>query len=264
MVFIYFKNRILIAETLKEAYMSNFAVLNNVNHQDVRIDTNFSAQYGNDVGSVITFPSEFNNIQKEYPIFFQKDSETNKYRSVVLLGFQKDENLFLEQGKWQADYIPAVVIREPFLIGFQNKNNDNDSKSAMVHIDLDSPRVNTKNGQPLFLEFGGNSPYLSKIIQTLELINDGLMVSDSMFDAFSHYDLIEPVKLEVTLNNSQQHNIKGNYTISKEKLANLNGADLEQLNRSGFLQAAFLVMSSMDNMYKLIKKKNRLIDQKPN
>ena len=242
--------------------MSNYAILNNVNHQDVKIDTSFSAQYGNEVGSVITFPTEFNNIQKEYPIFFQKDAETNKYRSVILLGLQQDENLFLEQGKWQADYVPAIVVREPFLIGLQNSKNSDDNKPAMVHIDLDSPRVNTENGQSLFLELGGNSPYLVKIMQTLELINQGLMLSDAMFAAFSHYDLIEPVKLDVTLDNGQQYNIKGNYTINKEKLANLKGEDLEQLNRSGFLQAAFFVVSSMDNMYKLIKKKNGLIDKK--
>lgn len=242
--------------------MSNYAVLNNVNHQEIKIVTDFSAQYGNEVGSVITFPSEFNNIQKEYPIFFQKDPDTNKYRSVILLGLQKDENLFLSQGKWQADYIPAIVLREPFLIGLKNNQSDDDNQSAMVHIDLDSPRVNTTNGQSLFLELGGNSPYLNKIIQTLELIEQGLRVSDAMFAAFSHFDLIEPVKLDVTLNNGQQYSIKGNYTINKEKLANLKGEDLEQLNKRGFLQAAFLVMSSMDNMYKLINKKNGLLDQK--
>lgn len=242
--------------------MSNYAVLNNVNHQEIKIVTEFSAQYGNEVGSVITFPSEFNNIQKEYPIFFQKDPDTNKYRSVILLGLQKDENLYLDQGKWQADYIPAIVLREPFLIGLHNNQSDNDNQSAMVHIDLDSPRVNTTNGQSLFLELGGNSPYLNKIIQTLELIEQGLRVSDAMFAAFSHFDLIEPVKLDVTLNNGQQYSIKGNYTINKEKLANLKGENLEQLNKRGFLQAAFLVMSSMDNMYKLINKKNGLLDQK--
>jgi len=243
--------------------MDNYAILNNVNHQDLKIDTNFSALYGNEVGSVITFPSEFNNIQKEYPIFFQKDAATNKYRSVILLGLQNDENLFLAQGKWQADYIPAIVIREPFLIGLQSPTSGDENKSAMIHIDLDSPRVNTQIGQSLFLELGGNSPYLNKIIQTLELINHGLTISDAMFAAFEHYDLIEPVKLDITLNNGQGYNIKGNYTINKDKLSNLNGEGLQQLNRSGFLQAAFLVMSSMDNMYKLIKKKNGLIDQKP-
>ncbi|MBL4823500.1 MAG: SapC family protein [Colwellia sp.] len=242
---------------------NNYAILNNVNHQALKIDTNFSAQYGNDVGSVVTFPSEFNNIQKEYPIFFQKDPDTNQYRSVILLGLQKDENLFLTQGKWQADYIPAIVIREPFLIGLQRSKSGDNNNAAMVHIDLDSPRINTENGQSLFLELGGNSPYLNKIIQTLELIEQGLRISDAMFATFTHYDLIEPVKLDVTLNNDQQYNIKGNYTINKEKLAKLKGEDLEQLNRRGFLQAAFLVMSSMDNMYKLINKKNELIAQKP-
>ncbi len=239
--------------------MSNYAIVNNVSHQDVKIDTEFSAQYGNNVGSVYTIATEFSDIQKEYPILFQKEAETDQYRAVVLLGLQNDENLFIKKGEWAADYIPAMVVREPFSIGYNN-NDVAEERTAMIHIDMDNPRVNTAKGQPLFLELGGNSPYLERIASTLKVINNGIAINDVMFDAFNRFDLIEPVKLEITLKNGQKCNVKGKYTISREKLANLSGADLEELNRSGFLQGAFLVMSSLDNIYKLINKKNSLLD----
>jgi hypothetical protein len=173
------------------------------------------------------------------------------------LGFQKDENLFLGEGKWNAQYIPAVVTREPFYIGFQSPNMVTDEENnAVIHIDLDSPRVNKSVGNPLFLELGGNSQYLDRIAKTLEVIHQGLSASDTLFNALTHYELLEPVKLDITLNNGQEYAITGNYTINKQKFHDMCGEDLEKLNRAGILEYIFLVISSMDNIYKLINIKN--------
>ena len=46
-------------------------------------------------------------------------------------------------------------------------------------------------------------------------------------------------------------------TISEEKLRALDGDALVKLNRSGFLQGAFLVLASLNNMKKLIDMKHR-------
>lgn len=240
--------------------MSNYALLDNVSHKDIKIVTEYSAKYGNNVGSVLTFPTEFSDIQKEYPILFQKDPETNKFSAIALLGFKKDENLYLNNGGWNASYIPAMVTREPFLIGYQNQTNLNiQDNNAMIHINMDSPRISDSSGTPIFLELGGNSPYLNKISHTLKVIHEGVALSDKMFDAFTHFDLIEPVKLDIHLNNGQEYSITGNYTINKEKLQSLSGSELKELNQTGFLQGAFLVISSMDNIYKLINIKNTMI-----
>lgn len=237
--------------------MSNYTLLDNVTHKDIKIITDFSEAYGNNVGSVLTFPTEFSNIQKEYPILFQKDPETKKFRCIVLLGFKNNENLFLNEGKWNAQYIPAMILREPFLIGFQNQSKIQDQENgAVIHIDLDSPRVNKTEGQPLFLDLGGNSPYLNRVAKSLEIIHQGLFSNDEMFEALAHFDLLEPVKLDFTLNNGQEHTITGNYTINKQKLNDLSGEDLQRLNQAGILQNIFLAISSMDNVYKLINMKN--------
>jgi hypothetical protein len=51
--------------------------------------------------------------------------------------------------------------------------------------------------------------------------------------------------------------VVGLYTINQQKLAALDGAALERLNRAGFLQAAFLVISSMNNVRRLIALKQQ-------
>jgi hypothetical protein len=47
------------------------------------------------------------------------------------------------------------------------------------------------------------------------------------------------------------------HTINQQKVSALDGASLEKLNRAGFLQGAFLVMASMNNVKRLIAIKQR-------
>ncbi len=237
--------------------MAKHVLLNNITHKDLKVITDYAAAYGDDVGSTLTFPTEYADVHREYPILFQKNENTGKFQSIVLLGLKSDENLFLDgAGGWKANYVPAVVERGPFLIGFQDQSRDGGSERApVVHVDVESPRISNSDGKAVFLDHGGLSPYLDKISQLLNRIYEGMQVSDAMFAAFTELDLIEPVNLEIALNDRETYRLSGNYTIHREKLANLNGADLERLNRSGFLRCAFLAVESLGNIQHLIKLK---------
>ena len=238
--------------------MTRHVMLNNVAHQDLRVITRHAAEFGDNVGSVLTFPTEYGDVQREYPIFFRKDPQTAQFQSIALLGFQQDENLFLDENGWNAAYIPGIVARGPFLIGFQQQEIDGDvRKEPVIHVDLDNPRISTTDGEPVFLPQGGNSRYLERISTTLQGIHRGLAVSEPMFAAFTALELIEPVKVEVKFSAEEQFNLRGLYTVSEEKLARLDGDSLFKLNSTGFLQGAFLVIASLNNMKKLIDMKHR-------
>ena len=67
--------------------MGRYELLNNIAHRDLRVATAFGPEFGDDVGMVPAFPSEFAELQREYPIFLRKDATTGDWQSVVLLGF---------------------------------------------------------------------------------------------------------------------------------------------------------------------------------
>lgn len=237
--------------------MANNVLLNNVSHQNLKVITRFGAEYGNNVASVLAFPTEFIELQKEYPILFRRNPEAQKYHATVLLGLSQNENLFLNpalRSGWDAKYIPAIVTKGPFLIGFQSQ--DSESKTAVIHIDLDHPKVSQDEGYPLFLEHGGNSLYLEHIAKTLNAIHQGMVIQDVMFDMFAELDLIEPIDIEVDLHNGEKHNLVGNYTINEDKLTALNGDQLEKLNKMGFLHLAYAVVTSLTNIRTLTDIKN--------
>ncbi|HEY5808817.1 MAG TPA: SapC family protein, partial [Povalibacter sp.] len=208
--------------------MTRHAMLNNVTHKDLRVITRHGAEFGDNIGSVPTFPTEYADVQREYPIFFRKDQDSGEFQSMVLLGFGKDENLFLtEDGRWDASYIPGVVARGPFLIGFQEQDvGGTVQKEPVIHIDMDHPRVSQSEGEPVFLPQGGNSRYLDNISVILRGLRDGMAISKAMFSAFTALDLIEPVKLEIKLGTEEQYNVVGMHTINAEKLRALEGETL--------------------------------------
>lgn len=232
--------------------MANNVLLNNVSHQNLRVITRFGAEFGDNVGSVLIFPTEFVELQKEYPILFRRNPETQKYHATALLGLNQSENLFLnpEIGSgWAASYIPAIVAKGPFLIGFQ-------SQDTVIHIDLDHVKVSQQEGYPLFLEHGGNSPYLEHIVRVLNLIHQGMTVQDVMFELLSEFDLLEPIDIDIDLNNGEKYKLTGNYSINEEKLAELSGDKLEKLNKMGFLPLAYAAIASLTNIRKLTDIKN--------
>ena len=103
--------------------MAKLALLNNIDHANLKIVTGFRAEFGDSVNQVAVYPTEFSELQRDYPIFFRKDGE-GAYYAVVLLGLDKGENLFLGEGRWHARYVPALHQRGPFLIGFQKQDID--------------------------------------------------------------------------------------------------------------------------------------------
>ena len=238
--------------------MTNHVMLNNVAHKDLRVITRHGAEFGDDIGTVLTFPTEYADMQREYPIFFRKDATSGEYQSVALLGFSKNENLFLDGTRWNAGYIPGIIARGPFLIGFQEQVIDGEPRrEPVIHLDLDHPRVSRTEGEAVFLPHGGNSPYLDQVALALRGMRDGLEVSKAMFAAFQELELIEPVKLDIKLTAEESYSVLGLHTIDVRKLAQLDGQSLERLNRSGFLQGAYLVIASMGNVRKLMNLKRR-------
>lgn len=235
--------------------MANRVLLNNVDHGDLRVATGHDSGFGDDINQVLIFPTEFEAVQREYPIFFSKDAD-GAFLSVALLGLDRDENLFLEAGGWNARYVPAIQQRGPFSIALRSGAGE-----PMIHVDLDDPRVLAAQaeggGEPVFLPAGGNAPYLQHIARLLGVIYDGMEFSKAMFAAFEAHGLIEPVDVEIKLDDHTQYDLPDLYTISQDRFARLDGSALEGLHRAGYLAAAQWVLSSLGNVGWLVELKNR-------
>ena len=238
--------------------MPNIQILNNVDHKNLRVITERSAKYGDNQWFAPTFAHEFRNLQSHYPIVFTKNPDTGQFQAVALLGFEVDENLFLTEDGWDAMYIPLSIARQPFLIGFQQNNEDGvTSVEPVVSVNMDSPRISDTQGEPVFLEHGGNSEYLEQINLLLKLVHEGHERNQDFVDMLLGMDLLESFVLDVELNDGSEHRMSGFYTINETSLRGLTGDDLVILNNNGYLEAVYMAIASLSNISVLVDRKNR-------
>ena len=236
--------------------MVTHVLLDNVTHKDLKIIERRGPTLGDGIGYSIIIPWEFNQVAANYPILFRKIAATNQFEPVALFGFAQHENLFVDAAGWDDIYIPLSVERMPFMIGY-TQNADTGQREPVVHIDMDNPRVSESEGSPVFLEHGGNSPYLERINSVLAELINGVTVSKRFTDLLQAEDLLEPFTLKAQLDNGQQIEMGGFYIINQTVLRELDGEQLVRLHRQNFLELIYMSIASLGNIKKLIDKKNK-------
>ncbi|HWU78195.1 MAG TPA: SapC family protein [Rhodanobacter sp.] len=225
--------------------MARHALLNNVDHRDLRVDTTHAAAFGDDLMLSLTFPGEFRSVQAHYPIVFHKAPD-ERFQPVALFGFREGQNLFLHEAQWQAGYIPLAVARQPFLIGKDGQG------SQVMYIDLDSPRVGTTQGEPLFREHGGTTDFLEHANAMLQTLHEGVSATPAFIDALMQHDLLESFVLDIDLIDGTRQRVTGFHTIHEERLRELGDAALTALHRAGHLQAIYMTIASLSNLRPMI------------
>ena len=240
--------------------MTNHALLDNVTHKDLRINKQYSPGHGYDVNVARVFPVEFQQLQNEYPLFFTRNPESGSFEAVALLGFSEGENLYLGDDGWDASYVPLTIERQPFLIGFQQQDQDGvPTDVPVVHVDLDHPSVSQELGTRVFLEHGGESPLLERATSMLLAIHRGHETSQSFSQLLVGLDLIESLEISFELADGSKETLTGLYTINEDKLDSLNANALETLHRQGYLRSVYMMVASIPNLARLIERKNRML-----
>ena len=235
--------------------MSQYEALNTEKHRQLRVKTGYSAALGDAVMYVMTYPMEFRDIQSCYPVLFTKDPNTGGFLAVALLGFESDQNLFLNDDGWDATYVPALVQRQPFLIA---TGGEGDDKPPVVSVDLDHPRVSQDEGEGLFNDDGQPSDFLNKKIALLDKLHHGLQHGVGFIDTLLKHELLEQITLDLAFNDGSKKTLQGLYCIAEERLYQLKGDALESLNEAGYLQPVFMAVASLSRMRDLIERRNRL------
>jgi len=233
--------------------MSSHEILTSEAHRDLRVRTERSAELGDAVMSCVTVPTEFRQVQNEYPILFRLNVERDNFTALAIFGFETGENLFLDGGRWDARYRPLAMEIQPFLIGQQADSQG----EKQVHVDLGSSRIGQGEGIRVFDEHGRPTPFLEDIAERLGELDEGYQSSAAFFDALRRHDLLEPMTLEVTLDDGSTNRLVGFHVIDEERLRSLDEAALGDLHADGHLMPIFMAVASLSNLSALIARKNR-------
>ena len=227
---------------------TSHAILTAEAHRGLSVSRDRGPALGDAVMSCVTVPAEFRRVQVHYPILFRRNADRDAFTALTLFGFQEGENLFLEHGGWDADYVPLAIDIQPFLIG-------GGADARQVHVDLASPRIGA--GERVFDDAGRPTPYLEAVAGQLGELDQGYRASGDFFAALRRYELIEPLTLEITLDDGSVNRLVGFHVIDEARLAALDASALGALHAEGHLMPIFMAVASVGNFNALVPRKNR-------
>lgn len=230
--------------------MSAHAILTAEAHRELRVRTDHGDELGDAVMCCLVVPDEFRRVQEEYPILFRLNAERDGFTAMAMFGFQDGENLFLEDGRWDARSRPLAMAIQPFLIGATE-----DGATKQVHVDMASPRLGA--GVRVFDDEGEATPYLEHVAEQLGALDIGYQASHAFFAALSRHELLEPLMLDVTLEDGTSNRLVGFHAIDEDRLAALDASELAALHADGHLLPIYMAVASLGKIGALVERKNR-------
>lgn len=223
--------------------MTNITLLNNRDHRAVRVQAGASARYGDNQRFVAVIIGEFPHLAVHYPILLTKDRNTGGFFAGAMLGFDEDENLFLDE-RGMETYRPLNLQRGPF---FTSGNE--------VAIDLDNPRLEA-GGKPLFSDSGEPTQYLLSIMALFRDLKPGLEMTKAFVETLLSLRLIEPIDIDLAFDDGSKRKLTELYTVNQDALAKLPDTTVIDLFRKGYLQLIYLMIASLKQVAVLARRKN--------
>ena len=187
-----------------------------------------------------------------------KDPATGKMSPVALFGFERGENLFLDGPHWNATYVPAMMRRQPFLIGEDGATGG--ERQRVVAIDMDHPRVSRSDGELLFMEQGSPTEFLERQAGLLESLHGAQATNEGFIGALAEHALVQSVTLSIRLKNGAEYQLQDFFALDDEAFQKLEASVVTQLHSQGWLLPAYMMLASMSQLASLIDRKNKRLD----
>jgi hypothetical protein len=150
-----------------------------------------------------------------------------------------------------------MVRREPFLIGYQgSEDQEDDERARVLSLDMDHPRVSREEGEALFQPLGARTPFLDDIAELMENIYQGYQHNKVLMAALQEHGLLESVIMDITLDNGSKNQLQGFHAIDEDKLQQLPGSVIEDFWKQHVLMPIFMILASTKNIRNLIDRKN--------
>jgi hypothetical protein len=229
----------------KPLFYQSIVPLNRERHRKLRlnqIDAQFEfAAKTHVIPAVI---DEFAAASRHLPIVFLPASPLPT--SVFLVGLRPGENVFIDaKGKWTEGYVPAFVRRYPFMLGEMEQGG------PVACIDEQYTNFGEENGDRLFADDGGETPFLRGRIK---LINDYFAAAqrnDVLLKALNELQLLRPVTIESKLPPGSSAILHGFLTVDETKLNALPNEDFLRLRKDGLLLAIYAHLLSLSMIDRL-------------
>ena len=190
--------------------------------------------------------SEFAAAAATCPILFSKSPETGQFYAGAMFGFRPEEpSLTAEDG-----FVPHDIERQGFFVDGED-----------IAVDLDHPRISETAGEPLLDGEGQPTVHLRGIQRALGQLALGREPTEALISALLDLKLVEPIDVSLRFDDGETLRLEGLYTVSRDRLHELDDADALRLFRDGHLQLAHIMTASLQQIPLMAARRNRRLTQ---
>ena len=232
----------------------NLVPLDRELHKNLRLKTDLPiVPRVADQSSLFLAVVEFAEACKEYPIVFVRVGEAPAAGGVqaiaplAVLGLKPGSNLYVKDGQWTGNYVPAYLRRYPFAMARIQENTD----TVAVCYDSEWAGFSETEGSSLFAADGQPSEFLINAKNFLESFEQEAERTRQVCQLLAELDLLQDMRFEATLPNGEKLDVEGFLAVDEKKLAELPDDKVLQMHRNGLLSLLEMHRVSMGNMTRL-------------
>lgn len=216
-------------------------ILNTEAHKSLRMHA-FAGDHPSFVTIVI---NEFPAAAAVCPVFLAKDPQTGAFFAGAVFGFKPGETLVEGAGDRDGLFRPLDLQRQGFLVAEEN-----------IAVDVAHPRFGDRAAIALFDDDGAPTDALRRVQWALGQLMAGLDATNDFISSLLKLKLIEPIDINLRFDDGEKLNLDGLYTVSRDRLGELEDADVVELFRRGYLQAAYSLIFSLNQVGVLARRRN--------
>ena len=193
--------------------------------------------------------AEFGDACREFPIVFVRAGKeadgSDAIAPIAVFGLTQEQNLYLDGGRWRAQYMPAVLRAYPFCIARI------DDERFAVCVDM-AFAGDGQSGEPLFDGDGKPAALLQAMSTQMETLEGEIQRTRAIGKRLLELDLLREMRFDATLADGRQHTVDGFLTVDDKKMNELPEATVVELHRNGMLGLIHLHGVSLGNMRRLL------------
>lgn len=225
-------------------------------HRDLRIaPTPMDWAVASRINSMFVASVEFGDVCPEYPIVFVEAGPgpdgKQQVAPIAVFGLQEAENLYVEEGRWRAQYLPALLRAYPFGIARLD-----DTRVAVV-IDEAWAGWSRSEGEPLFQADGQPAAHLAAMRDHLEKVEAEVQRTRLFGQMLLDAGLLTGMRFEATVADGQKFSVDGFLAVDEKAFAALSDERVLQLHKSGALALVHAHQISLRHMRRLVEWKQQ-------
>lgn len=222
--------------------MARLELLNADSHRLLRV----GAPVPDDRNFVPVAVGEFAAAAATCPILFSKSPETGQFYAGAMFGFRPGEPPLVDED----GYVPLDRERQGFFVSGEE-----------IALDPEHPRISGADGEALFDADGQPSERLQRIQRALGHLKIGVERTDAFIRALIDLKLVEPIDVSLRFDDGETLRLQGLYTIARDSLHELGDSDALELFRAGYLQLAYTMLASLEQIPVMARRRNRRLTQ---